>query len=206
MVHIHNGKEVVEGEVTKGMPQKPGEWKVDHVGAFGPILATTIFGATAPGSDLAWSRWEQGANGPQAVFRYRVPQETPLFLVGFGCLTDDDRQVPVESRTPFHGEFAVDPTSGAILRLTVQADLESRLPLERSGSMVEYNPVVIGGNTYICPARSVSILRQRRVMNIDEWGEAFKVNASFETLLSDMSFSKYHLFRSTWRMLPVGQA
>jgi hypothetical protein len=68
--------------------------------------------------------------------------------------------------------------------------------------MVEYGPVVIGANTYICPARSVSISRQRRIMDIEEWGETFKVDAPFETLLDDMVFDKYHMFRSTARMLP----
>jgi hypothetical protein len=31
------------------------------------------------------------------------------------------------------------------LRLTMQADLEPRLPLDRSGIMVEYGPVPLGG-------------------------------------------------------------
>ena len=84
----------------------------------------------------------------------------------------------------------------------MQADLEPRLPLDRSGIMVEYAPVVIGEKTYICPARSVSISRQRRIMDIDEWGETLKVDAPFETLLDDMAFDKYHIFRSTARMLP----
>jgi VWFA-related protein len=198
-VHFLNGKEVVGGEATGGKPQKPGI--LDTVGTFGPIMATVLVGATSPNSVLTWGHWEQGVNGPQAVFRYRIPQETPRFFVGFGYLADDE-VFPFKEKVPFHGEFAVDPASGAILRLTVQADLEPRLPLDRSGVMVEYAPVVIGGNTYICPARSVSMLRQRRIMDIDEWGETFKVDAPFETLLDDMVFDKYHIFRSTARMLP----
>jgi hypothetical protein len=198
-VHFLNGKEIVGGKATGGKPQKPGI--LDTVGTFGPIMATVLVGTTSPNSVLTWGHWEQGVNGPQAVFRYRIPQETPRFFVGFGYLADDE-VFPFKEKVPFHGEFAVDPASGAILRLTVQADLEPRLPLDRSGVMVEYAPVVIGGNTYICPARSVSMLRQRRIMDIDEWGETFKVDAPFETLLDDMVFDKYHIFRSTARMLP----
>ena len=193
---FRDGKEVVQEEATKGKPLKPGER------TFGPLLATVLVGATSAHSDLTWSRWEQGAKGPQAVFRYRVPQETPLFFVGFGYLANDDRMVPLQKKAAFHGEFAVDPASGAILRLTVQADLEARLPLERSDVMVEYSPVVIGGNTYFCPARSVSIVRQRTAMDIHEWGEKFKVYAPFETILSDMAYEKYHVFHPTARMLP----
>ncbi len=39
-------------------------------------------------------------------------------------------------------------------------------------------------------------------MDIHEWGEDFKVYAPFETLLNDMVFGQYHLFRSSARMLP----
>jgi VWFA-related protein len=198
-VHFVNGKEVVGGEANGGKPQKPGI--LDTVGTFGPIMATVLVGATSPNSVLKWSHWEKGVNGPQAVFNYRIPQETPRFFVGFGYLAND-MVFPFKEKVPFHGEFAVDPASGAILRLTVQADLEPRLPLDRSGVMVEYTPVVIGGNTYICPTKSVSISRQRRIMDIDEWGETFKVDAPFETLLDDMAFDKYHMFRPTARLLP----
>jgi hypothetical protein len=198
-VHFLNGKEVVGGEGTRGKPQKPGI--LDTVGTFGPIMATVLVGATSPNSVLTWSHWEKGVNGLQAVFSYRIPQATPRFFVGFGYLADD-LVFPFSEKVPFHGELGVDPASGAILRLTVQADLEPRLPLDRSGVMVEYTPVVIGEKTYICPARSVSISRQRRIMDIDEWGETLKVDAPFETLLDDMAFDKYHIFRSTARMLP----
>jgi VWFA-related protein len=199
---FRDGKEVVKEETVKGRPLKPGEQSLNTIGTFGPLLATVFVGATSAGSDLAWSRWEQGPNGPRAVFRYRVPQATPLFLAGFSYLTNDDRLVPFQQEVPFHGEFAVDPASGAVLRLTVQADLKPALPLARSDVMVEYGPAVIGETSYICPLRSVSISRPRTVMAIHEWGENFKVYAPFETIMSDMAYEKYHLFRPTARMLP----
>jgi hypothetical protein len=202
-VHFRNGKEVIEGEVTKEKRQKHGELTMlDTVGTFGPILAAVLKGATTPGSSLTWSRWEQGIRGPQAVFRYRVPQESPLFLVGSKYLTYDDRVIPFAKQARFHGEIAVDPATGEILRLTMQADLEPRLPLKRSDIMVEYSPVVMAGKTYICPARAVSIARERRIMDIQEWAETFKVYAPFETILSDMVYTKYHKFHSTFRILP----
>jgi hypothetical protein len=89
-----------------------------------------------------------------------------------------------------------------LTELLTRPNLLPRLPLNRSGVMVEYGPVVLGENTYICPVKSVSISRQRRIMDIDQWGEIFKVDTPFETLLDDMAFEKYHMFRSTARMLP----
>ncbi len=199
---FRDGKEVVREQVTEGKPLVPGEPTLTTVGTFGPLLATVVAGATSAGSDLSWSRWEQGTNVLQAVFRYRVPQETPLFSVGFGYLANDGNMVHIEKKARFHGELAVDPATGAILRLTVQADLEPRLPLARSDVMVEYSPVIIGGNTYICPTRSVTISRQRSVTDIHEWGATFTVYAPFKTILTDMAYDNYHEFRPTSRMLP----
>jgi len=199
---FRDGKEIVDTETSKGKLLKDGERILRTVGTFGPFLVTVLKGATSAGSDITWSHWEQGANGPQAVFRYRVPQEVPFFRVGFGYLTSDDRMVQMEKNEPYHGEFAVDPASGAILRLTVQADLEPRLPMQQSDVMVEYSPLMIGSTLYFCPTRSVTISRQRTTMDIHEWGEHFKVYAPFETILSDMTYQKFHLFHPTSRLLP----
>jgi VWFA-related protein len=201
-IRFHDGKERAEEESVKNAPQKPGSEQLKTIGTFGPILATVMTAATLPRSELAWARWEQGENGRLAVFRYRVPQETSLFSAEFCCLAVDFDAVPFRKPAPFHGEIAVEPSTGAILRLTIQADLEWRLPLERSDVMVEYRPVVKGTRTFICPSRSISISRQRRTMVVEEWGEGFKVYAPFETLLNEMRFEKYHFFGSTSRMLP----
>lgn len=201
-IRFHDGKERVEQRSVKNAPEKPGSEHLETIGTFGPILATVMVAATSAHSELVWSRWEQRENGRFAVFRYRVPQETPLFSAEFCCLAYDFEAVPFKKPAPFHGEIEVDPSNGAILRLTIQADLEWRLPLERSDVMVEYLPVVKGTRTFICPSRSVSISRQRRTMVIEEWGEAFKLYAPFETLLNEMRFEKYHFFGSTSRILP----
>jgi hypothetical protein len=188
--------------VVKNVPQERESERLKTIGTFGPILVTVMTAATSPGSELVWARWEQGENGHIAVFRYRVPQETALFTAGFCCLAIDSDTVSFTKPAPFHGEIGVDPSTGAILRLTIQADLEWRLPLERSDVMVEYRPVVKGTKTFICPSKSVSISRQRTTMVISEWGEAFKVYAPFETLLNQQRFEKYHIFGTTSRILP----
>lgn len=182
-------------------PQKSGMERLQTIGTFGPILVAVMTAARLPHSDLEWARWEQGENGPLAVFRYRVPQETQLFTAEFCCLANDFDAIPFKKSAPFHGEISVDPSTGAIMRLTIQADLEWRQPLEQSNVMVEYRPVRKGARTFICPSKSVSISRQRRTMLIKEWGEGFKVYAPFETLLNEMRFEKYRIFGSTARIL-----
>ncbi len=201
-IHLHDGKERTEKVTIKNAPDKPGNDQLQTIGTFGPILATVMIAATAPESELTWNRWEKGESGPLAVFHYRVPKETPLFSAGFCCLAVDFESIAFSTRAPFHGEIAVDPSTGAILRLTIEADLAWRLPLEQSDVMVQYGPVSKGPVTYICPMRSVSISRHRRVMALDEWGEHFKVYGPFETVMNEMRYEKYHFFGSTFRIVP----
>jgi VWFA-related protein len=175
---------------------------LDTQGTFGPILAMAFSGAANTKSQFAFSHWEQGTDTPLAVFRFAVPLEVADFQVGFCCLADPDGTIVFRRRTGYHGEMAINPASGAILRLTVIADLEPRLPLLFTNIMVEYGPVTIGGKTYILPTRSVSISRQRTVTILNEWGEKFGVYGRFETILNDVAFGQYHLFHSESRMLP----
>jgi hypothetical protein len=224
-IHFRQGKELVKEESVKKTPDMQGgqnlqtllglspilstsvkkAQEVQHlqtVGAFGPILGTIVVALTSAHGEVNWSRWEQGDNGRVAVFRYHVTQETPFFTTGFCCLPIDNESFPFIKHAPFHGEIAVDPSTGAIMRLTVQANLVWRLPLKRSDVMVEYHPVPGGSKIFIVPSRSVSISRQRRSVTIQEWGESFKVYAPFETLLNEMRFENYHVFGSTSRILP----
>lgn len=195
-----DGKEVVEKGVTAGKPS--GTERLTTYGVFGPILGPVLMGPIRTHGDLSWSRWEMGTHGPVAVFRYRTTREKDLYLTASDYLTIYDSVARRKGYEPFNGEFAIDPASGAILRLTLEADLEPRLPLDRSNIMVEYSPQLLGGRTYICPARSVSISRHRVIMDILEWSESYKIYAPFETRLNDVVFDKYHLFQPTVRMLP----
>jgi hypothetical protein len=150
---------------------------------------------------LRWSHWEQGATGAQAVFRYAVPEETSRFNVWHCCSPDDDGTTKFGKLAGYHGEIAIDPASGAILRMVLQADLSPPLPLVRSDIMIEYGPVEIGGITYICPVRSVAIARGRTVRYMQEWSESFRTYGPYATTLNDVSFGNYHVFRSEVRLL-----
>ena len=201
-IHFHDGKELVRALSVKHAPDTPGREHLETFGTFGPILATVMRAATSPHSKMKWARWEQSENGQLAVFRYRVPEPTSFFTAEFCCMAYDFDSIPFKQPAPFHGEITVNPSTGAIMRLTIQADLAWRLPLERSDVMVEYAPVTRGPRTFICPVKSVSISRQRRTVAIDEWGESFRVYGPFETLLNQMRFERYRIFGSTYRILP----
>jgi hypothetical protein len=167
-------------------------------GVFGPLLGAVT---DAIASGLAWNHWEPGAGGPHAVFLYKIPAEQSRYQVGACCLPDADGTSSFEETVGYHGEIAIDPTSGAILRLEVVADLKSTTPLLRSDIMIEYGPVEIGGKTYICPVRSVSISRGRSVTDLTEWDESFRTYGPYATMLNDVAFEGYHIFRTKSRML-----
>jgi VWFA-related protein len=200
-LHVRNGQEIAETDSKKAKAARGRERDLVTQGTFGAILSTVLMGGAAKRSQMAWSRWEQGTQGREAVFRFEVPEETHLFEVGFCCLADPDGTVPFQKKSGFHGEMAIDPETGAIWRIEVVADLEARLPLDRSGVVVEYEPVTIGGREYMCPTRSVSISRSRTVRVLHEWNESFGVYGPFESMVNDVTFSDYHVFRSTSRML-----
>jgi hypothetical protein len=61
--------------------------------------------------------------------------------------------------TGYQGEVAIDPATGTIPRLTVQADLAFDSTIFRGDIMVEYGPVEIDGKTYTCPIRRVCRFR-----------------------------------------------
>ena len=81
------------------------------------------------------------------------------------------------------------------------ADLKSTTPLVRSDIMIEYGPVQIGGKTYMCPVRSVSISRGRSVTTLTEWDESFRTYGPYATMLNDFAFEHYHVFRAKSHVL-----
>ena len=197
-VLYRNGKEVVDSGGAKRKKDKGEDGHLVTYGVFGPLLGAVT---DAIASGLAWSHWEVGAGGRHAVFRYEIPAERSRYQVGACCLPDGDGNISFEETVGYHGEVAIDPTSGAILRLELVADLKSTTPLVRSDIMIEYGPVEIGGKTYICPVRSVSISRGRSVTPLTEWDETFRTYGPYATMLNDVAFERYHMFRAKSRVL-----
>ena len=197
-IRYRNGHEVAE---TKPPKRKPNAPELITYGVFGPAL-NGVLDAIEKNGGMEWVRWERGTQGRVAVFRYGVPTETSLRGVGLCCLPDGNGTESFNRYAGYHEEISVDPKSGAILRLVVRTDLKSTTPLTRSDILVEYGPVDIGGTTYICPVRSVSIMRARSVRNLTDWDEWFKMYGPYSTLLNDVSFGGYHVFRSNSRILP----
>ena len=200
-VHYRGGVEVADVE-SKSRKEKKYEAQLITYGTFGPVLQG-VSQAIERNGGLTWGHWERGAAGAKvAVFRYAIALEKSLYEVGFCCTPDRDWTGLFERYVGYHGVIAIDPASGAILRLQWDADLTSTTPMAWSQIEIEYGPVDIAGKTYVCPLRSISIVRGRSVSHLTLWDESFTTYGPFATMLNDISFSGYHVFRSESRIMP----
>jgi len=208
-VLYRNGNEVVEKKqklgkrsVVSGVRARGLEIK----GTFGPILAYVLTVAATSPSALSWKRWERGKYGDLAVFSYRVTNANNVPELSYCCLPEGDGTTLYRNKADNFGEFALNPDTGAIMRLVINADLDEErnpdVPLIRSQVMVEYGPEELGGKTYICPQRSVEISRGRSERELYEWGMVFSLYSYFETMINDVTFGGYHKFGSEARILP----
>jgi hypothetical protein len=191
VVTYRDGKEVFDPNEWGKHPSHPeGEGLITR-GTFGPILTTVIVDAAH--GETTWDRWERGSAGTLAVFRYRVLENQSHYSAAFQGLS--------EQPTAYHGDVAIDPGTGAILRLTVQADPQLGSAIFEGDIMVEYGPAEIGGKTYICPIRSVSISLTMEGLADGTAAFGLSVRKDDAILLNDTTFQDYHVFRSSSRFL-----
>jgi hypothetical protein len=209
-VFYRNGYEIGESDTGKNKKRKVDEPYLVTYGTFGPLLRGAIDAIVVAPGGLSWKRWEEAAGKRLAVFGYVIPEEKSSYDIGGCCLPDGDGTSAFQKRAGYHGEVAIDPTTGALLRLELIFDLKSTTPLIQSEVMTEYGPVEIGGKSYICPVRSVGISRGRSVAVLSEtlkdrekieWHESFRTYGPYATMLNDITFDAFHLFRADSHML-----
>ena len=210
-------------------------------GEFGPALLVVLTD-TAKGAST-FSHWEQQATGLVAVYKYEVPRTASHYTVKYCCRFDEhlvgrtqfgyggqNRSPQQVANIPraddahsylevpaYKGELSIDPSSGAVVRITLEADLKSGGPLTRAATMVEYGPVRIGDRNFICPVRSLALSVQdlgkaghagpsgsgtANLANDSEWqGAVSGVNRGPVLMLNETRFTNYHHLGSTMRIV-----
>ncbi len=208
-VLYRNGNEVVEKKQKLGkrsIARRTRARDLETRGTFGPILAYVLTAAATSPSTIRWKRWERGKYGDLAVFSYRAASTNIVPELTYCCLPEGDGTTLYQNKADTYGEFALNPDTGAIMRIVINADLDEErdpdVPLIRSQVMVEYGPEELGGKTYICPQRSVEISRGRSERELHEWGMVFSLYSYFETMINDVTFGGYHKFGAEARILP----
>jgi hypothetical protein len=167
-------------------------------GEFGPILKT-VLGDSFMGN-VEWARWQTSETGALlAVFRFTVPQSASHYLIDFCCYQkskDDPVQYSFREKPAYSGEIYLDPATGVIDRITLQAELTDADPVTISGIAVQYGPVDIGGKSYVCPIQGIAVSEVHNLVmeSVDGVGLEKHINV--------VHFLNYHKFGSTSRILP----
>jgi hypothetical protein len=222
VVRFREGSEVVEADSGN----RPGDSRegLDTWGIFGPALESIL--ADMLNSRIGWKQWEDSPYGRLAVFRFAVPEDTSHYEVRFCCYLDQNGLPGYFSANPgYHGEVAINPRTGAVMRLVTQADLKANsnvpamqsglVPVLRSDVQVDYGPVNIAGREYICPLRAVSVMTSwtlglhgpLKVYTGQKTGSK-AVHQAMEreehsrvTAINQAEFTNYHVFRSEMRIV-----
>lgn len=174
-------------------------------GVFGPILGVVLVDAAQ--SELGWGRWEQGPEGVLAVFRYAVPKAKSHYEVNYCCVAEEAglwaaNVFPFKQIVAYHGEIALDPATGMVRRLVLEAELKATDPVTKADILVDYGPVEIGGKTYNCPVHSVSYSYAQIVQVNPRYHYALANQLQpLSNRVSDVVFQNYHVFRAETRVL-----
>jgi hypothetical protein len=165
---------------------------LNSAGEFGPILATIMEDSAHGG--MSWSGWEATSAGPAAVFRYGVAKAAAHYEIKFCCAWNSAKEAfdTYDGTPAYHGTITLDPSNGAILGLTLEADFDNLDEPPQFGLLVRYGAVEIEGKSLMCPLRSAVIVRSTQTARKRIW-DVVHVN--------DMMFTGYRRFGSTARVL-----
>ena len=199
-ITYRDGKEVLQvAESTAKSKSASRPVGLTTWGEFGPVLSMTVSDLLK--GSVRWNRWEQAASGPIAVFHFEVPQTSSHWVVDFCCARE--MRLPTNAaptryhETPgYHGNLFFDPASGAIVRVTLEADLTDTHLMRRVALSIVYGVIEIGGANYVCPTRSVAIWQ-----DMNRPGKVVGGNIPV-TRINETTFAGYHRFGATSRILP----
>lgn len=209
-ITYRNGLEVLDAPAsTSPAGQKPAQGPpgLTSWGEFGPVLAIVLTDSTK--GRVIWNRWQQTATGQVAVFHYQVPKNASHFIVNYCCAwkSFNDRGTPLAYRgTPgYHGNLYVDPATGVILRLTLEAEFSQPDLLSRAAISVQYGKVNIGGLSFICPIRSVALTQaplRPKSTDLDANTRSVTPDPNAQiTRINEVKFTDYHRFGTSMRIL-----
>jgi len=161
-------------------------------GEFGPVLELILNDVAR--DKIVWDHWERGETGAVAVFDYSVPHDRSHFGVAF---TSD--QVP--ELPAYHGEIAVDPAKGTVLRITQLTHVREEDASHDAATLVEFGSAQIGGLTYTVPVHGVA-----KANSLDPFAneDDQPPPVPYQTSINDITFTNYHVFRTKSRVMTGG--
>lgn len=182
-------------------------------GEFGSALLIVM--SDSSHGKITWAHWEQTSSGQVAVFHYEVPKAASHYEIvtpvdgirprsraspsaatgGMVVMAGGSTTTNVARAGPgYHGYLWVDPTTGAVLRLSLVANLSGSTIFDRVALVVEYGPIKIADKTFICPVRSLALSSAPPTVDATLEGAATE-------WLNENLFTHYHMFAATSRIL-----
>jgi hypothetical protein len=135
-----DGKPTLLDYMNTGGPTTKGE--------FGTMLLYLFHPKTQ--AAFRWKGWTTVHKQRAAVFAYQVDQAHSQYHVTYGTVAEGPNHIVAA----YHGEVAVDPETGSILRMTEVGELPTRFPITLSTTTVEYDFAEVGGARYLLPLRA----------------------------------------------------
>jgi hypothetical protein len=189
-ISFQDGKEVKDGAHGSGEAKRK-DMGLESRGEFGTEAAVVLMDMEH--GTVVFDHWEQSMAGPAAVYRYSVPRASSHYEVADAC----QDHVSFHDTPGYHGEIALDPKSGAIMRMTLEAESRPNDPVSHVASVVEYGPVVLGNRRSICPLRSLTFM-------VEEMNSCSHGNHKLQkpiSMINQTIFSNYHRFGSSTTMI-----
>ena len=189
-ITFRDGKEVIDESRAHSDAKQKGSG-LQSRGEFGAEAAVVLMDLEK--GSAAFDHWEQTMGGPAVVFHYVVPRESSHYEVTDQC----KESVRFQDTPAYQGELALDPRSGAILRMTLETDSKPGDPVSHVASVIEYGPVVLGNRRSICPLRSLTFM-------VEETNGCAHRKQKLQkpvAMINQTIFSNYRRFGSTVTMI-----
>jgi hypothetical protein len=189
-ISFQDGKEVTDGARGPGAARRR-DMGLESRGEFGTEAAVVLMDLQQ--GTVVFDHWEQSMMGPAAVYRYSVPRESSHYEVADTC----QDHVSFRDTPAYRGEIALDPKTGAIMRMTLETESRPNDPVSHVASVVEYGPVVLGNRRSICPLRSLAFM-------VEEANGCSHGNHKLQkpvAMINQTIFSNYHRFGSNATMI-----
>ena len=191
-ITFRDGKEIIDPMKSQRADQELPQPGLESWGEFGPEPAVILMDAGA--GSISFHHWEQTPAGLAAVYRYSVPEAKSNYEVNYGC----PGSTAFHASPAYRGSLAIDPVTGAILRVTLQADWNKGDPISHVASVIDYGPEEIGGRTYICPVQSLAFsVEDTDICHHDSYNRRLVQPMT----LNQTTFTNYHRLASTHKFV-----
>ncbi len=167
-------------------------------GGPGPQLGVAFVDAAR--GQMRFARWENVGGKPAAVFSFEVAKTESHYEVNYCCFPKTENTGshlggpntystnttfgPFHSAVGYHGEFFIDPASGAIVRFIMQAEMKKSDFVQQEDTRIDYGAVTVDGMPMLLPEQSYVLT------TVIPAGDSFQRVAPRRTLL-DIHYADY---------------